>query len=131
MSTRDEEQLSRTWADKPGLIGWLSTTDHKRIGRRYLVTAIVFFALAGAMALVMRTQLAVPDNTLVGPDSYSQLFSMHGSVMMFLFAVPVMTAMGVYLVPLMLGARAISFPRLNAFGYWIYLFGGLTIFVAY
>jgi cytochrome c oxidase subunit 1 len=134
MSARDanvEAQLARTWADKPGLVGWLSTTDHKRVGRRYLVTAIVFFALAGLMALVMRTQLALPDNHLLGPDRYNQFFSMHGSVMMFLFAVPVMTAMGAYLVPLMLGARASSFPRLNAFGYWIYLFGGLTIFVAF
>jgi cytochrome c oxidase subunit 1 len=134
MSARDanvEAQLARTWADKPGLMGWLTTTDHKRVGRRYLVTSIVFFALAGALALVMRTQLALPDNHLLGPDRYNQVFSMHGSVMMFLFAVPVMTAMGVYLVPLMVGARAISFPRLNAFGYWIYLFGGITIFVAF
>ena len=71
MSARDaniEAQLARTWADKPGLVGWLSTTDHKRVGRRYLVTAIVFFALAGLMALVMRTQLALPDNHLLGPD---------------------------------------------------------------
>jgi len=131
MSKRDEAMLARTWSDPPGLFGWLATTDHKRVGRRYLVTALVFFALAGALALVMRTQLAVPNNTLVGPDRYSQLFSLHGSAMMFLFAVPVMTAMGVYLVPLMIGARAISFPRLNAFGYWMYLFGGITIFVAF
>ena len=134
MSARDakiEAQLARTWADKPGLVGWLTTTDHKRIGRRYLVTAMVFFALAGAMALLIRTQLALPDNHLVGPDRYNQLFSMHGSVMMFLFAVPIMTAMGAYLVPLMIGARTISFPRLNAFGYWMYVFGGITIFVAF
>jgi len=126
-----EMQLVRTWADKPGLVGWLSTTDHKRVGRRYLVTAMVFFALAGLMALVMRTQLAFPDGKLLDPDRYNQFFSMHGSVMMFLFAVPVMTAMGVYLVPLMLGSRAISFPRLNAFGYYMFLFGGITIFVAF
>ena len=134
MSARDpglDEQLARTWSDRPGLVGWLSTTDHKRVGRRYIVTAMVFFALAGVLALVMRTQLAMPNNTLVGPDRYSQMFSLHGSAMMFLFAVPVMTAMGVYLVPLMIGARAISFPRLNAFGYFMYLFGGITIFVAF
>jgi len=132
VSTQDEEKaLAKTWGDKPGLYGFLATTDHKRIGRRYLATAVVFFALAGALALVMRTQLAFPDNHLVGPDRYSQLFSLHGSAMMFLFAVPVMTAMGVYILPLMLGSRAISFPRLNAFGYWVYLFGGLTIFVAF
>jgi cytochrome c oxidase subunit 1 len=132
VSQREEEaKLALTWADAPGLRGWITTTDHKRVGRRYLVTAMVFFAMAGVLALVMRTQLAVAGNDLVGPDRYSQLFSLHGSAMMFLFAVPVMTAMGVYLVPLMLGARAISFPRLNAFGYWVYLFGGITIFVAF
>jgi cytochrome c oxidase subunit 1 len=134
VSARDageQARLARTWNDPPGLVGWLGTTDHKRVARRYLVTAMVFFALAGVLALVMRTQLAVPDNHLVGPDRYAQLFSLHGTAMMFLFAVPVMTAMGVYLVPLMLGARAISFPRLNAFGYWMYLFGGITIFVAF
>ena len=132
MNLREEEkELAQAWADKPGLYGFLATTDHKRVGRRYLVTAVVFFALAGALALVMRTQLAFAENHLVGPDRYSQLFSLHGSAMMFLFAVPVMTAMGVYILPLMLGARAISFPRLNAFGYWVYLFGGITIFVAF
>jgi cytochrome c oxidase subunit 1 len=133
VSPRDAEEarLARTWADPPGLRGWLATTDHKRVARRYLVTAMVFFALAGVLALVMRTQLAVPDNTLVGPDRYAQLFSLHGSAMMFLFAVPVMGAMGTYLVPLMLGARAISVPRMNAFGYWVFLFGGVLIFVAF
>ena len=108
MSARDAEieaKLARTWADAPGLRGFLATTDHKRIGRRYLVTAMVFFALAGVLALVMRTQLGAADNHLVGPDRYAQLFSLHGSAMMFLFAVPVMTAMGAHLVPLMLGAR--------------------------
>ena len=83
------------------------------------------------MALVMRIQLAVPDNKLLGPDRYNQMFSMHGSAMMFLFAVPVMEAIGVYLVPLMVGARNIAFPRLNAFSYWIYLFGGIMIFLAF
>ena len=81
-------QLERTWADRPGLLGWLMTVDHKRIGRRYLVTALVFFVLAGVLALLMRTQLAYPENRLMGPDQYNQMFSMHGSAMMFLFAVP-------------------------------------------
>jgi cytochrome c oxidase subunit 1 len=127
----DEARLARTWADRPGLLGALASVDHKRIGRRYLVTAMVFFALAGLLALAMRLQLMVPANTLVGPDLYNQLFSMHGSAMMFLFAVPVMEAMGVYLVPLMVGARNVAFPRLNAFSYWIYLFGGILIFAAF
>ena len=123
--------LMNTWADKPGFIGWLTTVDHKRVARRYIVTALVFFALAGVMALAMRTQLAVPENKLLGPDTYNQVFSMHGTVMMFLFAVPIMEAVAVYVLPLMLGTRNIAFPRLNAFGYWTYLIGGVMIFVAF
>jgi len=125
------EQLSRTWTTPRGLIGWLSEVDHKLIGRRSLVVAVGFFVLGGLLALLMRVQLAKPESTLIGPDLYNQLFSMHGSTMMFLFAVPVMQAFGVYLVPLMVGTRAIAFPRLNAFAFWIYLFGGLMLYVAF
>ncbi len=125
------EQLSRTWATPRGIIGWLSVVDHKLVGRRTLIAAMAFFALGGLLALAMRVQLARPDSTLIGPDLYNQLFSMHGSTMMFLFAVPVMQALGVYLVPLMVGTRAIAFPRLNAFAFWIYLFGGVMLYVAF
>lgn len=125
------EQLTRTWATRQGLWEWLCAVDHKLIGRRSIVTAMVFFVLAGVLALVMRTQLARPDSTLIGPDMYNQLFTMHGSTMMFLFAVPVMQAISVYLVPLMVGTRAIAFPRLNAFAFWVYLFGGIMLFVAF
>src|SRR2546429_4053273 len=121
--------LDRTWRDKPGLIGWLSTTDHKAIGRRFIVTAFGFFAAAGVLGGLMRHQLSKPDNTLLGPDLYNQVFTMHGTTMMFLFAVPMMEAMGVYLIPLMIGTRNIVFPRLNAFSYWIYLFGGIALYV--
>jgi cytochrome c oxidase subunit 1 len=128
---RDRQALLATWSDRPGLMGWLTTVDHKRIGRRYIVTALVFFVLAGIMAMLMRIQLSQPDNHFLGPDRYNQMFSMHGSVMMFLFAVPVMEAVAIYVVPLMVGARNISFPRLNAFSYWVYLFGGIMIFLAF
>src|SRR3954471_11784847 len=84
--------LEQTWRDPPGLWGWLTTIDHKRIGRRYICTAMVFFVLGGILALAMRTQLIRPENGLMGPDRYNQLFSMHGSSMMFLFAVPIMEA---------------------------------------
>jgi cytochrome c oxidase subunit I+III len=127
----DATELERTWADRPGFAGWLTTVDHKRIGRRFIVTAMVFFALAGVMALAMRTQLAQPEAGLIGPDLYNQLFSMHGSIMMFVFAVPVLEAVGLFLVPLMIGARNTAFPRLAAFSYWVYLFGGLMIFTAF
>jgi cytochrome c oxidase subunit I+III len=123
--------LEKTWSAGRGLWGALTTIDHKRVGKRYLVTAFGFFILGGIAALFMRVQLAKPENAFIGPDLYNQLFTMHGSTMMFLFAVPIMEAAAVYLVPLMVGSRSISFPRLNAFSYWIYLFGGLLLWVAF
>ena len=126
-----DARLTQTWGDRPGLIGWLRTVDHKRVANRYIVTALVFFALGGVLALLMRLQLAQPESGLISADRYNQIFSMHGTTMMFLFAVPVMEAFGVYLVPLMVGTRAIAFPRLNAFSYWLYLFGGIMIWVAF
>ncbi|MEA3049188.1 MAG: cytochrome c oxidase subunit [Sphingomonadales bacterium] len=124
-------RLERTWSDAPGFWGWLTTTDHKRIGLRYIVTAIIFLSLGGILSLVMRLQLATPESGLISPDRYNQLFTMHGTTMMFLFAVPVMEAMAVFLVPLMIGTRNISFPRLNAFSYWMYLSGGVMLWVAF
>jgi cytochrome c oxidase subunit 1 len=124
-------RLARTWGGAPGLWGALTTVDHKVIGRRYIVTAFVFLCLGGLLAVVMRLQLARPEAGLVGPDVYNQLFTMHGTTMMFLFAVPVMEAFAVYLVPLMVGTRNIAFPRLNAFSYWVYVSGGLLIWIAF
>jgi cytochrome c oxidase subunit 1 len=109
----------------------LTTVDHKRVGRRYIVTAFVFLALGGALALAMRLQLARADAGLIDPDRYNQIFTMHGSTMMFLFAVPVMEAMAVYLVPLMVGTRNIAFPRLNAFSYWMFVIGGIFLWVSF
>ena len=123
--------LDALWRDAPGFAAWLRSVDHKSIGKRYVITAFAFFLLGGMNAAVMRLQLARPQNTLVGPERYDQLFSMHGTTMMFLFAVPVMTAMGLYLVPLMLGTRDVAFPRLNAFGYWTYLIGGVFLYSAF
>jgi cytochrome c oxidase subunit I+III len=126
-----ERCLERTWSRPAGLHGWLATVDHKEIGKRYLITTFAFFGLGGLLALAMRLQLASAENDLVGPDFYNQLFSMHGSTMMFLFAVPVMEALAIYVVPLMCGTRNIAFPRLVAFSYWIFLFGGLLLFGAF
>lgn len=130
-SPADLARLKQTWRSAPGLWGMLSTVDHKVIGRRYIVTAFVFLALGGILSLVMRLQLASPEARLITADRYNQLFTMHGSNMMFLFAVPVMEAMAVYLVPLMVGTRNIAFPRLNAFSYWLFLAGGLLLWVAF
>lgn len=109
---------------------WLTTTDHKKIGILYLLTALFFFLAGGFLALLIRIQLMHPGNTFVAPDTYNQLFTMHGSLMIFLFAVPIgVGGFGNYLVPLLIGARDVAFPRLNAISYWIYLAGGL-IFAA-
>jgi cytochrome c oxidase subunit I+III len=126
-----EAALAETWKTSAGLWGALATVDHKVIGRRYIITAFVFLALGGALAVLMRLQLAQPEARLLGPDRYNQIFTMHGTNMMFLFAVPVMEAMGVYLVPLMVGTRNIAFPRLNAFSYWIFLAGGALLWISF
>jgi cytochrome c oxidase subunit I+III len=120
--------LEDTWHARRGFRGWLTSVDHKSVGKRYIVTAFVFFLLGGIDAALMRAQLARPENNLIGPDVYNQLFSVHGTTMMFLFAVPIMTGLGIYFVPLMVGARNIAFPRLNAYGYWVYLIGGLLLY---
>ncbi|AUX78613.1 cytochrome c oxidase subunit I [Sinorhizobium fredii] len=124
-------RLAATWGTAAGLIGALSTVDHKIIGRRYIITGFFFLFLGGLAAVAIRLQLARPDNTLIGPDLYDQIFTMHGTTMMFLFGVPIGEAMAVYLVPLMVGTRNIAFPRLNAFSYYVYLFGGLMIWIAF
>ncbi|MGJ4929256.1 cytochrome c oxidase subunit I [Bradyrhizobium sp. HKCCYLS2038] len=124
-------QLAKTWKTERGLWGALSTVDHKIIGRRYITTAFVFLLLGGVLAILIRLQLANPEGRILGPDRYNQIFTMHGANMMFLFAVPVMEAMGVYLVPLMVGTRNIAFPRLNAFSYWMFLAGGLVLWIAF
>jgi cytochrome c oxidase subunit I+III len=129
--TAERDRLERTWAVPGGIVGWLSAADHKTIGRRFILTTFVFFLLGGILAVLMRVQLARPENTFVDPDLYNQLFSLHGTTMMFLFAVPVMEAMAIYLVPLAVGTREIAFPRLAAFNYWVFLFGGAMIYVAF
>jgi cytochrome c oxidase subunit 1 len=112
------------------LYDWLATTEHTAIGRRFIATALGFFVLGGVLALIMRLQLARPLLHVVGPDRYNQIFTTHGSTMMFLFAVPVMQGLGLYFVPLMVGARNLAFPRLANFAFWIYLFGGIFLYIA-
>src|SRR5215213_8160519 len=124
------ERLERVWKDPPGFWGWLTTTNHRRIALRTIITAFIFFLLAGLEAAMMRAQLSRPENGLIGPDLYNQLFTVHGSTMMFLFAVPIVEAMGLYFVPLMIGTRNVAFPRLNAYGYWTFLIGGVLLYVA-
>src|SRR5215211_5989080 len=124
-------RLTRTWRTGSGWIERLSSVDHKVVGRRYIITAFVFLCLGGLSAVAMRLQLARPEAKLLGPDLYNQLFTMHGTTMMFLFGVPIGEAFAVYLVPLMLGTRNIAFPRLNAFSYWVFLFGGAFLWISF
>src|SRR3954462_15460017 len=107
-----------------GWVSWITTTDHKRIGILYLVTTFAFFLIGGVGALMMHLQLGAPENTLLEPQTYNELFTMHGTTMIFLFVVPVMAGFGNYFVPLMIGARDMAFPRLNALSYWLLLAGG-------
>ena len=120
LSDRIQERLERTWEDDPGSPGFLKSVDHKRVGRRYLATAFVFFLLAGVLALVMRLQLALPGLSVLGPEDYNRFFTMHGTTMIFIFNTPVLAGFGNYLVPLAIGARDMAFPRMNALSYWIY-----------
>src|SRR3954471_6929107 len=110
-----------------GLWSWLTTVDHKRIGMLYLVTALSWFAIGGLEAVIMRAQLQGPNGGVVSADTFNQLFTMHGTTMIFLVVMPLSAAFFNFLIPLQIGARDVAFPRLNAFSYWVYLFGGLFI----
>ncbi len=124
------DRLERIWKERPGLMGWLTTVDHKRIGLMFLFTALAFFTAGGVEALLIRTQLLTPDNTVLGPSGFNEAMTMHGVTMIFLFVVPIsIGAFGNYLVPLMIGARDMAFPRLNALSYWIFLASGIFMYV--
>tara|TARA_Y100001951_G_scaffold52131_1_gene41239 strand:+ start:96 stop:1034 length:939 start_codon:yes stop_codon:yes gene_type:complete len=121
-----EKSFERIWDYPPG-IRYLSSVSHRVVGKRFLVTGFVFFLIAGFLALLVRTQLIVPDNTFLDSETYNQVFTMHGTIMMFLFAIPMLEGFAVHLIPLMVGARDLVFPRLGAFGYYCYLFGGIIV----
>jgi cytochrome c oxidase subunit I+III len=124
-------EFEQTWQPGRGFPGVLSEVNNQPLGKRYMVTAFVFFLLGGVLALLMRVQLAVSDNTFLGPQLYNELFTMHGSTMMFLFAVPFLEGLAVYLLPMMIGSRDVAFPRLTAYGYWVYLFGGVIFYASF
>ena len=110
---------------------WVVTVDHKRLGIMYICTGLLFFAVAGLEASIMRWQLAFPHHEAVSPEVFNRLFTMHGTTMVFLFGMPIILGMANYLVPLMIGARDLAFPRLNAFGFWLSLFGGMLLYFSY
>ena len=110
---------------------WVTTTDHKKIGILYVVTSLIFFVAGGLLAVLMRAQLATPDEGFITQNSYNELFTIHGTTMIFLFIVPLWAGFANFLVPLMVGARDMAFPRLNAASYWFFLFGGVTLFLSF
>src|SRR5512134_2143733 len=110
-----------------GLWSWITTVDHKRIGILYGTTAFLFFLIGGLEALLLRVQLGTAENTFLSPELYNQLFTMHGTTMIFLAVMPLSAMFFNYLIPLMIGARDVAFPRLNAFSYWVFLLGGLLL----
>ncbi len=113
------------------VVKWITSTDHKTIGYLYLITSFVFFILAGAMALVIRAELAVPGLQFVSLEQYNQLFTIHGTIMLFLFATPLFVGFGNVIMPLQIGAPDVAFPRLNMFGYWLFLFGGIIVMLGF
>lgn len=121
--------LNTIWGTPAGWRGTVVSVNHSDIGKRFIIAAFVFFAIGGVLAMLIRAQLATPNSAFVGPDIYNQLFTMHGSIMMFLFAIPMFEGLALYMLPKMLGSRDMAFPRLSAYGWWCYLFGG-TILLA-
>ena len=125
-----EARLRQIWANPTGWMGFLTNVNHRSVGTRFMVTSLIFFLVGGIEALIMRVQLAQPMQHVIQPETYNQLFTMHGSTMMFLFLVPFLEGLAIYLVPLMIGTRDMAFPRLNAFGYWVYLASGISLHIA-
>jgi cytochrome c oxidase subunit I len=113
------------------LLRWISTVDHKVVGIMYILAALVFFGVGGFEALLMRVQLAQPNNTFLSPQAYDEIFTMHGTTMIFLVVVPLLLGFATYFVPLMIGARDIAFPRLNVLGFWVFVFGGLLLYYSF
>jgi len=113
------------------LYRWIATTDHKKLGLMYIICMLLYFVISGLMAVAIRIQLAIPNNHFVSPQTFNQLFTMHGTTMVFLVGMPMVAGLGNYVVPLMIGARDMAFPRLNAFGFWAFFFGGILLYSSY
>jgi len=127
--TVQEAAPRRYWLEV--LHDWVTTVDHKKIGLMYIGYALIFMLIGGFQALLMRIQLAVPNNTFVSPQVYNRLFTMHGTTMVFFVGMPILFGFGNYLVPLMIGARDMAFPRLNAFSFWVSAFAGILLYFSY
>ncbi len=127
----DAGALSFEQEAREGWLSWVASVDHKQIGILYLWSSTIFFVVAGVLALLMRVQLARPENHFLSPTMYNQIFTMHGTTMIFLVVVPALIGFANYLVPLMIGARDMAFPRLNALGFWAQAFGGVMLYFSF
>ncbi|KGF69042.1 cytochrome B561 [Hoeflea sp. BAL378] len=122
--------LTAIWSSERGWKGWFSTVNHNDVGLMFLVTASFYFLVGGILAMLIRAQLATPHSAFAGPEIYSQIFTMHGTIMMFLFAIPMIEGLAIYLLPKMLGTRDLAYPRLTAYGFWCYFFGGAMLLIS-
>ncbi len=128
----DEQPAAEPKLSLPSMLHeWVVTVDHKRLGLMYVMMALLFFVVAGLLAAAMRAQLMIPNNTLVPAAVFNRLFTVHGTTMVFFVGMPFFAGLANYLVPLMIGARDMAFPRLNAFGFWVTLFGGVLLYSSY
>lgn len=125
------DRLEELWADPPGFIGWFRSLQNDAVGGRIMVTAFTFFLIGGFLALLLRTQLIVAENDLVGAERYNELFTMHGSTMMYLFVVPMLEGFAIFLLPIMLGNREMAFPRMGVFSYFTFVMGGILFYASY
>jgi cytochrome c oxidase subunit I+III len=130
VALRLHHELEPLWSAPRHRFGFLAAVNHSVIGLRFIVTSLIFFLVGGVLAMLIRAQLAGPDTQFLDAPAYAQIFTMHGSIMMFLFAIPLIEGLALYLLPKLLGARDLAFPRLSAFGYWCYLFGGSIMILA-
>src|SRR5690348_10142696 len=129
MSVAEPTRAASPW--QAVLHEWIATVDHKKIGLFYILMAVAFLIVAGIEALLMRWQLIVPRNNFLAPQVFNQMFTMHGTTMVFFVGMPILIGLGNYVVPLQIGARDMAFPRLNALGFWVSLFGGLLVYFSF
>ncbi|HTI63447.1 MAG TPA: cytochrome c oxidase subunit I [Gemmatimonadaceae bacterium] len=125
------ERLTSLWETPKNIVAWLATVDHKKLGKRYIVTGFVFLFLGGVEALLLRVQLSRPENQFLPPEAFNQLFTMHGTTMMFLFLQPVLSGFSFFCTPLLIGSRELAFPRLNAFSYYVFLLAGIFMYLSF
>lgn len=128
--SEDQKNLSRVWGGPPGFLGWFQLVNHKNMGIRYVVSSLIFFLLAGILGLLIRIQLMGPEKNFLSPDMFNQIFTVHGTTMMFLFAIPIVEGIGMYVVPLMIGTRDMCFPRLSAFSFYVLIIGGILLWLS-